>query len=462
MKRIFIALIFITLLSIAYGQYDETQPPYSYPPSPSISQTITSGKIPKFYFPELKEILTNKITANFDNVDIKYVINFLKPQIPLNVIVSPQIPSKNITISVKDSSIYDLLVSIIKQSETYLTFDGKNLMLLSYSEYEKTLKENFISTKVYDIRFINTKDIKEIIKPQLTPLGEVILDSGNNVIIIRDVSMNFERIESFLRSVGVSPKIVMIKVEIIQIDRDNSLDYGFDITLDNVIKSITSLSFQTAPVNISSTGLFSLRFSTPVETGGVVSGIIKALSTYGDVKLLSSPRVVCKNGEKAKILIGDKIPYVKSIVESQTSTTGLTTSQIDFIEAGIKLEVEPRITMAGEISINVKVGISSYRFIDLSSQLKAPQINTTEGEINAVVKDGVPLVIGGLEKVSETLKKSGFPFLMDIPIIGDLLFSNISKTTQKSTILIVLTPEIVDYSVPRNIGVDKEGKIKNE
>ncbi|MGC8964670.1 MAG: type II secretion system protein GspD [Brevinematia bacterium] len=459
MKKTLTVIIFM-LYATAYGQYEEQQS-YSFPPSPSISQTI-SGKIPKFFFPELEKILTNKITANFDNVDVKYVVNFIKPQIPLNVIVSPQIPSKNISISVKDANIYDLLVNIIKQSDVYLIFDGKNLMLLPYVEYEKVLKESFISLKVYDIRFINTKDIKEIIKTQLTPLGDVILDSGNNIIIVKDVIMNFERIENFLRNIGVSPKVVMIKVEIIQIDRDNSLDYGFDLTLDNVIKSVTSLSFKSAPVNISSTGLFSISFSSPVDNGGIISGIIKALSTYGDVKLLSSPRVVCKNGEKAKILIGDKIPYIKSVIESQTAGTGLTTSQIDFIEAGIKLEVEPRITMSGEVSINVKVGISSYRFIDLTSQLKAPQINTTEGEINAVVKDGIPLVIGGLEKVSESLKKSGIPFLMDIPVLGDILFSNISKTTLKSTILIILTPEIVDYSVAKNISIDKEGKIKDQ
>lgn len=452
-KSIISILIFIFLALYGYAQYGESYGEMSspYPPSPSISQS--SKKIPKSFFPELSKVLTNKITINFENVDVKYIINFLKSQIPISVIVSPQLPSKNLSISAKDSSVYDIILSILKLSDTYIIYDGNTLMFLPYSEYERILKDNFIITRTYDIRFINSKEIKEMVKPYLSQFGDVFIDAENNLMIVRDVSVNFQELENFLREVGMSPKIVMIKVEIIQIDRDNSLDYGFDLTLDNVIKSITSLSFQASPVNVSGTGLFALKFSADVpETGGVVSGIIKTLSTYGDVKLLSSPRVVCRNGQKAKILIGDKVPYVKSIIQEQTQV-GTTTSQIDFIEAGIKLEVEPRITVQGEIAVDVKVGISSYRFIDLTSSLKAPQINTTEGEIKAVVKDGVPLVIGGLEKTSDIFKKSGFPFLMDIPIIGDIFFANISKNSIRSTILIILTPEIVDYSLPKEIKI---------
>ncbi|MCX8029006.1 MAG: hypothetical protein N2712_03325 [Brevinematales bacterium] len=447
----FYIVLLLSLSQNIFPQYGEQYTEVGgFPPSPTYSQ-VSSKKVPKFYFLELSNILTNKININFDNVDIKYILNFLKTQIPIPTIISPQIPSKSISVSSKDVPIFNVIQTILKVSDIYILYDGNTLIFLPYQEYEKTLRENFLSTKVYDMKFVNPKEIKEIIKPYLTPLGEVIIDIENNTMVVRDVTMNFENIEKFLRDVGVSPRVVMIKVDIIQVDRNNTLDYGFDITLDNIIKGITSLSFQSAPVNVSGTGLFSVKFSSgTLESGSIVSGLIKTLSTYGDVKLLSSPRVVCRNGQKAKILIGDKVPYVKSIIQEQTQTS-TTTSQIDFIEAGIKLEVEPRITLQGEISIDVKVGISSYRFIELTSTLKSPQINTTEGEIKAVVKDGVPLVIGGLEKTSDILKKSGIPFLMDIPILGDIFFANISKSTTRSTIIIVLTPEIIDYSIPRSI-----------
>ncbi|MFN4244972.1 MAG: type II secretion system protein GspD [Brevinematia bacterium] len=454
MKKILLCFIFTFAIYLVYAQYSEFQYDQGYPPSPSISKSA-QRKLPKSFYPELSQVLTNKISINFDNVDVKYIINFLKPQIGIPVVISPQLPSKNLSISLKDTTIYNAIETILKSTDVYILYDGRALMLLPYDEYEKVLKENFVITKTYDLRFVNSKEIKEMIKPYLSQFGEVFVDYENNLMLVRDVSVNFESIETFLKDIGISPKIVMIKVEILQVDRDSSLDYGFDLTLDNVIKSITSISFQSSPVNVSGTGMFSVKFSSEVgDSGGIVSGIIKALSTYGNVKLLSSPRVVCRNGQKAKILIGDKIPYIKSIIQDQSQTAS-TTSQIDFIEAGIKLEVEPRITIQGEIAIDVKVGISSYRFIDLTPNLKAPQINTTEGEIKAVIKDGVPLVIGGLEKTSDVLKKSGIPFLMDIPILGDILFSNISKVTTRSTIIIILTPEIIDYYIPSNTKIDK-------
>lgn len=441
-------IIFVILLaSICYSSFSQYYESYEQPPSPSLQ--MSSKKIQKYFYPELASILTNKITINFDNVDARYILNFLKSQINIPTIISPNLTSKNISISAKETTIYSIITSILKLTDIYMLYDGNSINFLNYNEYEKVLKENYIDTRVYDIRFINPKEIKEMIKPFLSQFGEIIIDIENNLLIVKDISINFVEIEKFLRDIGISPKLVMIKVEIIQIDRKNTLDYGFDLTLDNVIKSITSISFQGSPVNISGTGIFGVQFSGNVESGGIISGIIKTLSTYGDVKLLSSPRVVCRNGQKAKILIGDKIPYIKSIIQDQ-SQTGATTSQIDFIEAGIKLEVEPRITLQGEIAIDVKVGISSYRFIDLTTTLKAPQINTTEGEIKTIVKDGVPLVIGGLEKTTEVLKKSGIPLLIDIPIIGDI-FSSISKETTRSTILIILTPEIVDYSIPQQI-----------
>ncbi|MEN2997712.1 MAG: type II and III secretion system protein [Brevinematia bacterium] len=452
-KFVLIALLLV-ISCIGYSQYSEPHGELSspYPPSPSVQP---AKKIPKSFFPELAKVLTNKLTINFENVEIKHVLNFLRSQIPIPVVISPQIPPKSLTISAKDTLIYDIILTLLKLSDVYILYDGTTLMFLPYSEYERILRENFTTTKVYDLRFMNFKEVKEMIKPYLSPYGDIFIDAENNMLIVKDVSVNLIAIDSFLKNVGVSPKLIMIKVEIIQIDRNNSLDYGFDITLDNVIKSITSLSFQSSPQNISGTGIFALKFSAEVpESGGIVSGLIKTLSTYGDVKLLSSPRVVCRNGQKAKILIGDKVPYVKSIIQEQAQA-GTTTSQIDFIEAGIKLEVEPRITIEGEVAVDVKVGISSYRFVDLTSTLKAPQINTTEGEIKAVVKDGIPLVIGGLEKTTDILKKSGIPFLMDIPIVGEILFANVSKSTTRSTILIVLTPEIVDYSIPRNVEESK-------
>lgn len=450
-------ILALAISTLAYSQYHESYGEMSslYPPSPSISQAPPK-KIPKSFFPELSKILTNRISVNFENVDVRYILNFLKSQITIPVVLSPQIPPKNLSISVRDAQMYDILQTILKTSEVYIIYDGTSLMLLPYNEYEKILRENFTVTRVYDIRFINSKEIKEMIKPYLSPYGETFLDIENNLLVVKDVVVSFDGIDNFLRSIGISPKVVMIKVEIIQVDRDSSLDYGFDLTLDNVIKSITSLSLQASPVNVAGSGIFALKFSADVpETGGIISGLIKTLSTYGDVKLLSSPRVVCRNGQKAKILIGDKVPYVKSIIHEQAQA-GTTTSQIDFIEAGIKLEVEPRITGYGEIAVDVKVGISSYRFIDLTATLKAPQINTTEGEIRAVVKDGIPLVIGGLEKNTDILKKSGLPFLMDIPFVGELLFSNVSKVTKRSTILIILTPEIIDYSLPKDIETNKQ------
>ncbi len=458
MKSLVICFTLVLVISITlFAQPFPTETPEENYPSttfPNILGAAGPKKVPRFYFPEI-ETLTNIITASFNNTDVQSILALFRRELAnYTVVISPKVFGRNVSVDFKNTSISKALEIVSRLADIYILVDKNTIFFLSYDEYEKILKDNFMETRFYDLRFVSPKDVKEFIKTTLTPIGDVLVDIKNNAVLIKDVKFNFMSIENLLREIGVSPKVVMIKVEIWQIDRNDTLDYGLDLKIDNIIKSLPSVSLSGPSINTES-GLFSVKIETGAPDGGTVSSIIKALSKYGNVKLISTPRVACRNGEKAKILIGDKIPYIKSIIK-ETSQTGSTTSQLDFVEVGINLEVEPRITISGEIAIDVSVGISSHRFIDLSSDLKAPQINTTEGKITVVSRDGIPIIVGGLEKINEVVRKSGIPLLKDIPVIGDILFSSTSKENTKSTILIVLTPEIIDYNLPQTPYIEKD------
>lgn len=161
---------------------------------------------------------------------------------------------------------------------------------------------------------------------------------------------------------------------------------------------------------------------------------IKALEESGSANTLANPRLMTLNGEKAKLLIGDRIPVVVEEVEE-----GMVTKTIEYIEAGITLEFKPWITGDNQIVLEVSPKVSS---IGESIGSSLPPINTREVETKIRLKDGETFAIGGLiqDDIIESVSK--VPVLSEIPILGEL-FKHRSRNNIKTELIIFITPHIV-------------------
>jgi len=173
--------------------------------------------------------------------------------------------------------------------------------------------------------------------------------------------------------------------------------------------------------------------ATGVSFGKLLSNIqldmrLSAASTVGQVKIISTPKVLTVNNKAAKISQGQMIPY-----QNTSSTEGAKT---EFIEAALSLEVTPHITADGSVNMKIRASNNSV------GTGSPPPINKKEATTELVVKNGETTVIGGIYVDSETEGDTGVPYLSDIPLLGWLFKSN-SKNKTKNELLIFITPKIV-------------------
>lgn len=173
---------------------------------------------------------------------------------------------------------------------------------------------------------------------------------------------------------------------------------------------------------------------------GFLETQLAALENNATGKIISAPKVVTMEGIKAIIKQGDEVPYI-------TPASGTSPATVSFKEALLKLEVEPKLTDDGKISMTIK---ASNDTPDWSKAALNPQGNPpivkSEVDSTVVINDGDTVVIGGILRSSESKTVSGWPWLQKIPILG-WLFKTDSTNKTKRQLLIFVTPRILNNTI---------------
>ena len=168
--------------------------------------------------------------------------------------------------------------------------------------------------------------------------------------------------------------------------------------------------------------------------------------TRGKGKLLSRPSLTTFNGREAKIAMGEKVP----VFSTNTVSGGTTSTAVEYKDVGMYLTVTPRINRAddadsGMVTLKLKPEVSAITKWVTSGTNKAPQISKREAETTVRVASGSTIIIGGLMKDDEIRNLIGIPYLMDLPILGNL-FKTYTNSREKTEIFILVTPTILDDS----------------
>ncbi|OHD54066.1 MAG: hypothetical protein A2Y33_10130 [Spirochaetes bacterium GWF1_51_8] len=391
---------------------------------------------------KLLEQMKGEITATYQGMPIKDVIQSFAMQSGLNFIVSPNV-SAMVTASFKNASMQDAFLAILSTHGIYYLEQGNIIKILNLSEYKSELQKTYLVTKTYDASIIDLKNFVTVIKPLLTPgVGQVSVDAQSSKIMVVDVPDNFDRIDALFKEVSSLPLMVIIETKMVQVDLEDKDEIGIKWQALNLGDAV-NLNFMFSPdAGVGSGENMNISASKTFDDSHIsVDALISALAHNYKIKLVSQPQVLALNRGKAVIHIGSKVPYIKSIVKS--AQTADLTSQIEFLDVGIKLEVEPTITPTGEVKLSIIGEMSSYQNIAITSSENAPKKITTEINCNAIAKNGQTLILGGLIRTEETSDVNAVPILGEIPILR-FLFSHSVDTVIRSELVIFLTPHIID------------------
>jgi len=263
----------------------------------------------------------------------------------------------------------------------------------------------------------------------LTGKVNVMADANTNSLIVVTLPSNMRIIRPIIEQIDKIAPQVMIETVIVEANLDKTTKLGVEW---NFLKGrgigSTNYTLQTAK-----DPLEGLKYTL---SGSDYKVFLNALQTDTRFKVLSTPRIFTSNNVKAEINVSQQVPYITA--QQSTATTGLI-SNYDFKNVGVVLTVTPRITAAGEVSMEV---VQSADDLQGFTTYNAPIINHRQASTTASVKDGETIVVGGIIRKTTNLTENKIPLLGDIPLLGHL-FKSTSRTNGQTELMVLLTPHIV-------------------
>ncbi len=352
----------------------------------------------------------------------------------------------------KPSNVFNAL-SLVKSDIGKIIADETSgtLLLIDIPEkldlMEKTVGDldQPLQTEFFDLKYAKAADIKTQLSNVITGgAGEVYVDERSSKLVVSDLPEKMKKIRLMVKAFDEASRQVFIEAEIVQITLKDEYQRG--INWEEVFSDSLNIA-GTLPASPSFTPSPLLTADNLQMTMGVLesddyTGTLQLLQTYGETKILSSPRITAVNNQEAKVMVGAREAYVTQTL-SQGDTTTVTSESIQFIDVGVKLNVSPTINQDGFVTLKIKPEVSSVRET-LKTGLGSivPIVETSEAETVVKVKDGSMIMIAGLMKDDKRNDVTGVPLLSKIPVIGGL-FGGKASLRKKTELVIFLTPHIV-------------------
>ncbi|MCJ7600596.1 MAG: type II secretion system secretin GspD [Desulfobulbaceae bacterium] len=281
----------------------------------------------------------------------------------------------------------------------------------------------------------------------------VFADDDRNVILIRALPADYTRIVKLLERLDTLPRQVLVEVLVAEIKLENELDLGLEWFLTS---NKYALGTEFSAVGMT-TGGYPSGFSYSFSAGDVV-GFLQTLATRSNFTILSSPQILVLNNEKASVNVGKQVPILTTVTEN-TTTGSQVDKTVQYKDTGVILEVTPQINYNGVILLEVSQTVSKAQ-PNILSDIKSPEISKRELQTKLAVKNGQSILMGGMIDRNTEMTQSGVPFLMDIPILGNLFKYQYDKEDKTELIVLITAYVIESEDVLDQYTRDFEDKMK--
>ena len=432
-----------------------------------------------------------KLSLNFQNIEVRALLQVIADFTNFNVVTSDTVTG-NVTLRLKDVP-WDQALDIILQAKNLGLRKSGNVILIAPKD-ELNAKEKIeleakqqiaalepLRTQSFQLNYAKAEDIAKGLTGQgstggggtasriLSTRGSVVFETRTNQLFVSDIPSKLEEVQSLISKIDIAVRQVLIESRIVIADdsfgrslgirlgaadlrgvRGGIPGYGVNgdtrVTVGGNLNAVQSQTLQngTSGVTASDTNFINLPATgqngfNPATFALSLFGAsanrflnleISALEADGKGKVVSSPRVVTADQQKAIIEQGEELPY-------QVATSSGATS-LQFRKANLKLDVTPQITPEGNVILDVDITNDSVG----RNTAAGFAINTKHVKTQVLVENGGTVVIGGIFTQNDREDITKVPFLGDVPYLGNL-FKTRTVSSSKSELLIFLTPKVV-------------------
>jgi type IV pilus assembly protein PilQ len=383
------------------------------------------------------------MSLNFFDVDIREILSAIAIQREINIVAAREV-SGAISLHLFDINLNQALEAIcLAGGFTY--YKRNDMYFVSKPKEDKDAKPEDFEIRIFTLQYAEIDKIQEILN-SIPDMRMVKIHEPSRTIIVEDTLENIERVATIIRYWDIMPKQVMIEAKILEIrlTDDMSLGVEWDKVLGDARVATSSFSRAVIPTETNPTvspvpgvgsGIFS-NFITGVGTSHQFAYALDALKTKTSVNGLSTPRVLAIHGKPARVQVGGQQGYSVTTVNQ-----GVSQETILFIDTGIVLDITAYVDDTETILLKVEPSITSAELEE-----GIPVTNTALVKTSLLVKNGETAFIGGLIQDSKIKTKDAVPVLGSIPVLG-VLFGRDSRALDKTEIVILITPQIINDEV---------------
>ena len=423
----------------------------------------------------------DRISLNFQNIEVRAVLQLIADFTELNLVASDSV-SGSITLRLQNVPWDQALDLVLKTRGLDSRQIGNVLMVAPAQEIAERERQEIeankqlaelapLQSEFIRIRYAKATDVVELFEAGseeggslISERGSVVVDERTNSIVVTDTAAKLAEIRDLIDKVDIPIRQVMIEARIViassNLDEQLGIRWGggyLNVNGDKFTSiagdtaSVTDLNSQMIgganPVTMPSEPFVDLGVAE--ATSGFAVGFtstdlflaaeLSALEASGDSEVVSQPKLITGDKQKATIKSGTEVPYQEGAASGATTTA--------FKEAVLKLDVTPNITPDDRILLDLVVNQDSVGdLVPSGNGGLIPTIDTVELTTQVLVGNGETVVLGGVFKNEELVKVEKVPVLGDIPYLGTL-FKSTANNQQKTETLIFITPRILSEAL---------------
>jgi len=435
---------------------------------------------------ERREYTGERLTLNFQDIDVRSVLQLLADTSGQNIVVSDSVGG-NLTLRLQNVP-WDQALDIVlrtkgldKRRQDNVIIIGPTEELASREKAELAARKDLqelapVRSEFVQVNYAKVTDLAKLIKAAngkeslLSPRGTISVDERTNTLLVQDTAERLADVRRLVQALDVPVRQVLIEARIVvcsdTFERDLGARFGVtsaqtngkngllavtgnNVGSDTMVQSaITNLNAGNAAVPVTTPALanryqVNLPVASPAGTIGIsllggsslVDLELSAAQNEGRSETVSSPRVITANQKQASIAQGVEIPYQES------ASSGATTTQ--FKKAELSLKVTPLITPDNRVILDIDVSDDTVgQNVQSATGGTVPSIDTREIITQVLVNDGQTVVLGGILETTKSKSADKVPFLGDVPVLGNL-FKTTTNINNKTELLIFITPKIL-------------------
>jgi general secretion pathway protein D len=384
--------------------------------------------------PSLKAKFTKPVTLQFRDANLKMVFEALSRISGINVLLDRDVKADlKTSIFVKDVSVEDTINLIALQNQLEKKVISDNTVFIYPATAAKLKEYQDLKVRSFHLANADPKQMLTMIKT-LLKTKDVFIHEKTNSIVMRDTPDAIRLAEKMIADQDIDQPEVMLEVEVLEVTTSRLSELG--------IRWPGSVTLST-PAAAATLGQMRDLVSRDLLVTPLSATLNLALED-GDTNVLARPRIRVRSREKAKIMIGSRVPVITNAVTPVSTGTPVITGSVTYLDVGLKLDVEPDIQLDNEVVIKVSLDVSSIlrEVLNVQSGSLAYEIGTRNATTVLRLRDGETQVLAGLINDEDRKTASKVPGLGQLPVIGRL-FSSHRENGTKTEIVLSITPRIV-------------------